>query len=120
MKKQKRFGINDWLRLIATVAWLVVFVSWPRMTAGLSLLAVGAAVIVFNAMIFRARVVKNDDAPAVAPLFGGVFAAAGMVMLPVEGIWKWAWIPLLLDWGGLPMFVAAWFNNRKQKKRRSG
>ena len=110
------FGIKDWLRLIATLAWLIVFITWPRLTGGVTLLVGGGAMMAFNAMIFWRTVVCKGHAPAVAPIFGGVFAAGGIALLPVDGIWKWAWIPLLLDWGGLPIFVAAWIDNHKQKK----
>ena len=120
MREDDAFGIKDWMRLIAAVAWFVVFLKWPRLTGGVTLLAVGGAMTVFNAMIFWQTVVCKGHAPAVAPMFGGVLAATGMALLPVDGIWKWAWIPLLLDWGGLPMFVAVWINNLIQKKLRSG
>ena len=114
------FSIKDWLRLIAAVAWFVVFLKWPRLTGGVSLLAVGGAMMAFNAVIFWHTVIRKDSAPSVAAIFGGVLAAAGMALLPVEGLWKWAWTPLLLDWGGLPILVAAWIDNRKQNKPSSG
>lgn len=120
MREDNAFGIKDWVRLIAAVAWFVVFLKWPRLTGGVTLLAVGGAMIAFNAVIFWRTVVRKDSAPSVAPIFGGVLAAVGLALLPVEGIWKWAWIPLLLDWGGLSMLVAAWVNNREQKKPRPG
>jgi hypothetical protein len=82
---------------------------WPRLTAAVSLLIVGGGFIAFNAWIFWQTVIRKAHAPAVAPIFGGIIAAAGVAILPVTGIWKWAWIPLLIDWGGLPMFVAAWY-----------
>ena len=116
MQEDNAFGIKDWIQLIATLAWFVVFLKWPRLTGGVSLLAVGGAILAFNAMIFWQTVIRKDSAPSVAPIFGGVLAAAGMALLPVEGLWKWAWIPLLFDWGGLPMFVAAWINYLIQKK----
>ncbi len=110
MQDDEGFKLKDWLRLIGVVAWLAVFAAWPRMTAGVSLLIAGGVFIAFNAMIFWAGVIHKGHTPAVAPIFGGIFAAAGIAILPVEGIWKWAWIPLLLDWGGLPMFVVACYD----------
>jgi hypothetical protein len=88
MNDEERFGIKDWLRPVATIAWLIVFISWPRVTGSVTLLASGVTLMVYNATIFRARIVNNDDAPAVAPVFGGILAAAGIAILPVEGIWK--------------------------------
>ena len=111
MEQEEGFTRKDWLRLIGTVAWLIVFVTWPRLTAGASLIIAGGVMMVFNGMIFLATVVHKGSGPAVAPIFGGILAAAGIAILPVDGIWKWAWIPLLLDWGGLPMFLVAWYQH---------
>jgi hypothetical protein len=99
----------DWLRLISTVAWLVIFVIWPRLTFAVTLLIIGGVFIAFNVMVFWVTVVRREHAPSVAPIFGGIIAAAGIVALPVTGSWKWAWVPLMIDWGGLPRFLAALF-----------
>jgi hypothetical protein len=96
----------EWLRLLATVAWLGLLVAWPRPTFALTLVAIGGAFIAFNGMVFWETVVRGGEAPSVAPIFGGLLAAAGVAVLPVDGAWKWAWVPLLVDWGGLPMFAA--------------
>ncbi len=97
--------VNDVLRLVGALAWLAVFIYQPRLTFAVTLLLIGSAFIVFNAMIFLGRLRGQVDGPSVAPVFGGLFAATGVALLPVEGAWHWAWIPLLLDWGGLPMFL---------------
>jgi hypothetical protein len=41
------------------------------------------------------------------PVIGGVFGMIGTVILPIEGSWKYCWIPLLADWGSLPVIVAS-------------
>ena len=110
--KQDSFGLTDWLRLLSTVAWLIVFVIWPRITLAVTLLIVGGVFIAFNAMIFWATVIRKGQASSVAPIFGGIFAAMGIALLPVDGIWKWAWIPLVIDWGGIPIFLHAWLSGR--------
>ena len=112
--EDKGFTRKDGLRLIATVAWLVILVNWPQLTAAITLLIIGGAFIAFNAFIFWQTVILKGNAPAVAPIFGGILAAAGIALLPIAGIWKWAWIPLLIDWGGLPMFVRAWYESRRR------
>jgi hypothetical protein len=103
------FSRSDWLRLISTITWLVIFMLWPRFTFAVTLLAVGDTMIAYNAMIFWLTVVRKDHAPSVAPIVGGVIAAAGVALLPLAGSWQWAWVPLMIDWGGLPHFLAALF-----------
>jgi hypothetical protein len=79
----------------------------PQLLLALAALGFGGLLIVYNAAIFWATQVRKGDAPSAAPIFGGVLAAAGVALLPFEGAWKWAWLPLLLDWGGLPMLLHA-------------
>jgi hypothetical protein len=45
---------------------------------------------------------------------GGLFAAAGVALLPIDGVWKWAWVPLLIDWGGLPLLFFALFRQLRK------
>ncbi len=99
----------EWLRLAAFVAWLVIFVIWPQLTFAVTLLVIGGVFIAFNAMVFWLTMVSKEHAPSVAPLLGGIMAAVGIAVLPIEASWRWAWVPLLIDWGGLPGFLAALF-----------
>jgi hypothetical protein len=108
------FSRWDWLRLISTVAWLIIFVIWPQPTFAITLLIIGSALIVFNLWVFWLTVVCHEPASSVAPIFGGIIAAVGIVILPVAGSWKWAWIPLVIDWGGLPLFLVAWYEGRSK------
>ncbi len=101
----KGFTNKDWLRLIAVVAWLAIFVIWPQFIFAISLLIVGAGLIAFNLVAFWFAVIRNEAFSSVAPVFGGLIAAIGIVILPADGSWKWAWIPFLIDWGGAPIFL---------------
>jgi hypothetical protein len=105
----ERFLRSHLLRLVSGIAWLAIFVSWPRLTFAVTLLIIGAVMIAFNAMVFWLAVVRGGDAPSVAPVFGGIIAATGVAVLPFAGSWQWAWVPLIVDWGGLPRFLAALF-----------
>jgi hypothetical protein len=29
----------------------------------------------------------------------------------MQGAWMWAWLPLLIDWGGLPMLMMALYQH---------
>jgi hypothetical protein len=87
----ERFFHSVGLRSISGVAWLALFVSWPRLTFAVTLLIIGAAMIAFNAMVFWLAVVRGRDAPSVAPIFGGVIAATGVAVLPVCGQLAMGW-----------------------------
>ena len=115
MTERDSFGFTDWLRLLSTVAWLIVLVIWSQITLAVTLLIIGGGFIAFNAVIFWATVICKERASSVAPIIGGILAAAGIALLPVTGSWKWAWIPLVIDWGGIPIFMTAWFTERSKK-----
>ena len=87
---------------------------WPQLLFALALLAVGGVCIAFNAMIFWLTVVRKEHAPAVAPIVGGPIAAVGIALLPLAESWKWAWVPLVVDWGGLPHYLFIWYENRSR------
>ena len=110
--EDERFNRADWIRLIASIAWLAIFVYRPRLIASITMLVIGGGMIAYNAMIFWQTVVCKGDGPSVAPVFGGIIAAAGVALLPLDGSWKWAWIPLVVDWGGLPVFLIDWCQRR--------
>ena len=102
----------EWLRLVSAVAWFVIFVVWPQLTFAVTLLIIGGCFIAYNAMVFWLTVIRQDYAPSVAPILGGVIAATGIVVLPVTGSWHWAWIPLVVDWGGFRILLAGWYEKR--------
>ena len=106
MTDKERFNARDWLRLLATVAWLGIFVFWPRITLGATFIIVGLIPLAYNAMVFWETVITRGSGPSAVPLVGGVAVGMGMLLLPIENAWHWAWIPLLLDWGGLPVMMA--------------
>lgn len=112
MAENDSFSALNWLRPLLTVAWLVVFVNWPHITVAVTLLIIGGVFIAYNAIIFWLTVIRKEHASSVAPIFGGILVAAGIVILPASESWKWFWIPLLIDWGGLPLFLTAWFSTR--------
>lgn len=124
MTDTEAFGVKDGIRLVAGIAWLAALAYQPRITLAVTCLLIGGAFMVFNAMVFAQSVFGNGEGPSVAPIFGGLIAAAGVALLPIEGAWHWFWIPLMLDWGGLPMFLfggvrflwARW-DGRKQGER---
>lgn len=91
--------------------------NWPQLIFAVALLLIGGGLIAYNAVIFWLTVVRKEDAPSVAPLFGGIIAAAGVAVLPFAGSWHWAWIPLVIDWGGFRIFLSHWRSRRESRSR---
>lgn len=79
------------LRLGASVVLLIVF-FW------LSLL---------NWSVAWRRLVRRQQAPSWIPLLGGSLGALGVVALPLPGVARLWWLPLLLDWGCAPGLLHA-------------
>ncbi|MDH4322893.1 MAG: hypothetical protein OEW90_02005 [Betaproteobacteria bacterium] len=55
-----------------------LLVNWPQLIFAAGLPVIGGAFIAYNAMIFWPTVGRKEDAPSVAPIFGGVIAAVGI------------------------------------------
>ena len=65
------------------------------------LLLVGGFVIIMNWVIIYYSLVKKKHS-SWAPLAGGVFAAVGLAILPIAGVAKYWYVPLIVDYGCLP------------------
>ncbi len=73
------------------------------------LLLVGGFVIIMNWVIIYYSLVKKKHS-SWAPLAGGVFAAVGLAILPIAGVAKYWYVPVIVDYGCLPgMTHTAWF-----------
>lgn len=90
--------------------------TWVQLLFATSLMVVGGVFIAFNAMILWLTVIRRREAPSAAPIVGGLIASAGVISLPVASSWHWAWVPLLLDWGGLPAFIYYWVLGRRAQE----
>jgi hypothetical protein len=66
------------------------------------------------ALIFSVYVLKQKGSSMV-PLFAGICGALGIVLLPVKGSAKYWWLPLLLDYGSIPLLLHTLLNNCKSK-----
>src|SRR5262245_12285583 len=54
---------------------------------------------------------------SLAPLMGGVFFGIAMLLCPLPGLRRWAWIPLVVDLGCLYLF-GGWLYHFVFKKRK--
>ena len=62
-------------------------------------------------------IIVTKGSSSFIPFIGGVLAAIGMLILPIEDIWKWAWIPLVADFGTTPMWLWALCAKRMDKAK---
>jgi len=65
------------------------------------------------------RYMLKKQRGSLVPVLGGLLVCGGMLMYPDGGLRCWAWGPLVLDIGCLPMIAAAlWavFRDRKPKR----
>ena len=51
--------------------------------------------------------VRRQPAPSWIPLLGGLSGALGLVAMPLSGVARIWWLPLLLDWGCAPGLLHA-------------
>ena len=65
------------------------------------LLLVGGFVIIMNWVIIYYSLVKKKHS-SWAPPAGGVFAAVSLAILPIAGVAKYWYVPLIVDYGCLP------------------
>jgi hypothetical protein len=79
-----------------------------RLVFSLVLALGGSFVVVVNGWIFWETIIRKRRAPSPVPIVGGIFAAVGIALFPWNGTWMWAWIPIVVDWGGLPAILVAW------------
>ena len=89
---------------MTTVRWIV---SVLLLLFALYMAGMNWAVFVNNHLLKR----KWTSA---VPLVGGVAGILGVLLLPVAGNWRFAWIPLIADWGSVPVIVASLVCARRQ------
>ena len=57
---------------------------------------------VFNWRHFLTKTTKGDDRLSPVPLAGGLLGIAAAYVCPVDAVWNYWWIPLIVDFGCLP------------------
>lgn len=85
------------LKAIAMPMWL-----WWMIGA---LCAVVFALLAFFNAWTVANYFRTRKHVSAIPLVGGIAGAIALSILPVNHLASWWWLPLLLDYGSLPMFV---------------
>jgi hypothetical protein len=60
-----------------------------------------------HAAIFFKEFILRQRAPSYAPLVAGICGTLALLIVPLTGVRRWWWIPLVLDWGSLPGILFA-------------
>jgi len=53
----------------------------------------------------RRRAEGSEGGVSFVPFVGGVAGALACLVTPVAGLARWAWLPLLVDFGSVPLLV---------------
>lgn len=84
---------------------------------GVILLVFSGYMIVMNWAVFvNNHVVKKKWTSAI-PFVGGIAGMLGMICIPVNGLWKYCWLPILIDWGSVPVVVVALISRMRKHPR---
>ena len=62
---------------------------------------IGLAVVAFQQK-YSPKKVPNSSA---VPLIGGISGMIALLIIPIQDVAKWWWVPLILDYGCIPVFV---------------
>jgi hypothetical protein len=61
---------------------------------------------------------KRKTHATLGPLVGGIAGMIGILLLPIEGVRSFCWVPLVVDMGCVPLFVAVLIDQVKKKFHR--
>ena len=80
---------------------LLTMIRWG---IGGVMLFIGTLIILGN-WITLARTIFNRGGVSFIPILGGALCFLGLLTVPLEGRFPWLWVPLVSDWGCVPMFL---------------
>lgn len=90
-----------------------------RWTTGGVFMAFGILCAIGNWGILISLVLtKREGGVSFIPVIGGICITVGALVLPLSGLWRWAWIGLLVDFGCVPLFAWAALAEVYQKHKR--
>lgn len=86
------------------------------------LIALSIYLVVMNGMVFLNNYVFKKKWVSAIPIIGGISGAVGLTLVPIHDIWRFAFIPLIIDWGCLPVVLVSLFlklfgRNLQEKNR---
>lgn len=84
-------------------------------TFGIGLLLIGSLLTFANYVILYVQLFRKRTS-SFAPLLGGLFICGGMLLLPIAGLWRFAWIGLLIDFGCAPLMTMTLWCHLRHKE----
>ncbi len=72
---------------------------------GILFLVFGTYMSAMNWACFVNNVIPSRRFASVVPLVGGISGSIGVICLPISGVWKYFWIPFIVDYGSIPLIL---------------
>lgn len=98
--------------------WFVLIVQWIFFLGFSAMFCVGA---LFNGSIaWRQWIMKEPDGPSFAPLLPGIVGVVAVLAAPFGELsdrLSYLWIPLVVDFGSIPYFLAVVFYTIRDRNR---
>lgn len=69
------------------------------------LVALFVYIAAMNWMIPIHYVIGKKSVGSAVPIVGAILGAIGLILFPVEGSWRYAWIPFFADFGSIPILL---------------
>jgi len=85
-----------------------------RLILAVLLLLFGSISIIGNWVLIYSFYFQKKTGSLI-PLIGGIFSFVGLLVLPINGIWKLSWIPLFIDIGCFPMVFMSFIIRNDEK-----
>jgi hypothetical protein len=86
-----------------------------RLTGACLLLLFFLLAAIANAQMLIRRM-RGPSGPSLVPVLGGLSGMVGMLIMPWPSVRIWAWVPLLLDVGSVPIIAMTLFYLARSKR----
>ena len=82
------------------------------------LIAIFCICALTNAVLFvRLELLKRANTPSLIPFVGGLLGVWGFFLAPAALLSRYAWVPLLADFGTVPWLIFALWKVRHEQRR---
>ncbi len=88
-----------------------------RWVISVVILMFGIYMVAMNWAVFANNHILKKKWTSAVPLVGGMALAIGLLCIPIRSMWKYAWIPLFLDWGSFPVILTSLILKLREKRQ---